>query len=261
MLDYTFSMYELEYFLVIFCRVTAFIFAAPFFNTANTPRRIKVALGVFWSYLLYETVPVHPQLIYDTVSGFSLIVIKEVMVGIILGMGCNICIYIVQFAGRLIDMEVGLAMANEYDPTTRQNTSVTGMFYQYIVLMLLLVSGLHEYLIRAFVETYSLIPINGAIFDPDKLLGAILTFMTDFLVVGFRICLPVFAVLLITNCILGIMAKVAPQMNMFAVGMQIKLLLGFGVMFLTIGLLPYIADFIYTEMKTMMVTFVEAMMA
>ena len=71
----------------------------------------------------------------------------------------------------------------------------------------------------------------------------------------------VFCVMLITNVILGIMAKVAPQLNMFAVGMQIKLLLGLGVMFLTVGMLPYISDMIFTEMKTMMVTFVEAMMA
>lgn len=67
--------------------------------------------------------------------------------------------------------------------------------------------------------------------------------------------------MMITNVILGIMAKVAPQLNMFAVGMQVKLLLGLGVMFLTVGMLPYISDMIFTEMKTMMVTFVEAMMA
>jgi flagellar biosynthetic protein FliR len=61
--------------------------------------------------------------------------------------------------------------------------------------------------------------------------------------------------------VLGILAKVAPQMNMFAIGIQIKMLVGLGVMFLTVRMLPYAADFIYTEMKTMMVSFVEAMMA
>ena len=57
------------------------------------------------------------------------------------------------------------------------------------------------------------------------------------------------------------MAKVAPQMNMFAVGMQIKLLMGLGVLFLTVGMLPHISDFVFTEMKTVMVSFVEAIMA
>ena len=65
--------------------------------------------------------------------------------------------------------------------------------------------------------------------------------------------------MMILNCILGILAKVAPQMNMFAVGMQIKILVGFGVLFLTISLLPGIASFIFTEMKKMMVLFIEGM--
>ena len=98
------------------------------------------------------------------------------------------------------------------------------------------------------------------VFHGESLLNAVISFASEFIILGFRIALPVFCVMLIGNCILGIMAKLAPQMNMFSVGIQIKLLLGLGVMFLTIGMLPYIADFIFTEMKTMMVTFVEALM-
>ena len=91
--------------------------------------------------------------------------------------------------------------------------------------------------------------------------NAKIVFLGDYINIGFRICLPIFCAMLITNCVLGIMAKVAPQMNMFAVGIQIKLLMGLMVMFLTVGMLPYISDFIFTEMKTMIVSFVEALMA
>ena len=77
--------------------------------------------------------------------------------------------------------------------------------------------------------------------------------------IGFRIFLPIFACMMILNCILGILAKVAPQMNMFAVGMQMKILIGLGVLFLTVSLLPGIASFIFTEMKKMMVLFIEGM--
>ena len=85
------------------------------------------------------------------------------------------------------------------------------------------------------------------------------TYMTDLMVIGFRIVLPVFACSMILSCILGIMAKVAPQMNMFAVGMQIKVLIGLGIMFLTIVLLPDISSFIFTEMKRMIVSMIEGM--
>ena len=71
--------------------------------------------------------------------------------------------------------------------------------------------------------------------------------------------LPVFACIMILNCILGIMAKVSPQINMFAVGMQLKVLVGLGVLLLTVTLLPSIANFIFTEMRKMMVLFVEGM--
>lgn len=261
MIDYSFSIYELEYYLLIFTRVTGFIFACPFFSMNNTPRRVRITLGVFLSYLLYQAIYPHEVIQYDSLLGYSAIVMKEAMTGILIGLSTSMCNSIVLFAGRLIDMEIGLAMASEYDPTTKENASVTGIFYQYLVMLILMISNLHHYLIKALAETYTLIPINGAIFSGGKIVSAFVSFMSGYINIGFRICLPIFCVLLITNCILGIMAKVAPQMNMFAVGMQIKLLMGLGVLFLTVGMLPHISDFVFTEMKTVMVSFVEAIMA
>lgn len=261
MINYSFSMYEFEYFLLILARVASFVFVAPFFSTNNTPRRVRAAFSFFFAVLIYEATMPHQAMEYRTVLEYAMIVTREVFTGLLIGLGVNICTYIVSFAGRMVDMEIGLAMASEYDPMTRDTVSVSGIFYQYMVLLLLIVSNLHQYLVKAFVETYTLIPVNGAVFHSESLLTGIIRFMSDYINIGFRICLPVFCVMLITNVILGIMAKVAPQLNMFAVGMQIKLLLGLGVMFLTVGMLPYISDMIFTEMKTMMVTFVEAMMA
>ena len=83
--------------------------------------------------------------------------------------------------------------------------------------------------------------------------------MGDMFIIGFRIFLPFFACIMILNCILGIMAKVAPQMNMFSVGMQLKLLVGFAVMFFTVFLLPGVANFIYKEIKTMVVMIIEGL--
>ena len=100
---------------------------------------------------------------------------------------------------------------------------------------------------------------RGAKFSFDHLMTAMTKYMTDLFVIGFRIFLPFFACMMILNCILGIMAKVAPQMNMFSVGIQIKLLVGFVVLFLTIYLVPSIANFIINEIKTMVVLIIEGM--
>ena len=151
-------------------------------------------------------------------------------------------------------------MANLMDPTTREMSSMTGVIYQYAVTLILMISGMHRYLLQALTETFILIPVNGSVLHTDKLMETMLLFLKDYITIGFRICLPVFAVMLLLNAVLGIMAKVAPQMNMFAVGLQLKVLVGLCVLFVTVGMLPSIADFIYTEMKTMMATFVESMM-
>ena len=114
-------------------------------------------------------------------------------------------------------------------------------------------------ILRAFTDSFIVVPVNGQIFDWDHLLQSMMQYVTDLFVIGFRIVLPVFACIMILNCILGILAKVSPQMNMFAVGMQMKIMVGFLVLFLTISLLPGIADFIFKEMRKMMVLFIEGM--
>ncbi len=164
MINYSFSMYEFEYFLLILARVASFVFVAPFFSTNNTPRRVRAAFSFFFAVLIYEATMPHQAMEYRTVLEYAMIVTREVFTGLLIGLGVNICTYIVSFAGRMVDMEIGLAMASEYDPMTKDTVSVSGIFYQYMVLLLLIVSNLHQYLVKAFVETYTLIPVNGAVF-------------------------------------------------------------------------------------------------
>lgn len=260
MIEYSFSIQELEILLLCFVRVTFFLYAAPFYGTSNVPNQVKISLGIFLAYLVYYASMPHEAVMYSTVLGYATIVIKEAIVGLMVGWGANICSSIVLFAGRLVDMEIGFAMVNAMDPTTRENATITGLYYQYLVMLLLIGSGMHRYIIQALAQTYELIPINGVVFHTEQMMETVISFMSQYINIGFRICLPVFCVILIVNVVLGILAKVSPQLNMFAVGMQIKILIGLGVMFLTTGMLPYVSDFVYKEMKVMVVSFVEAMM-
>lgn len=258
MVDYTFSLISFEYFLLVLVRITAFVFVAPFFSLPNVPGRVKIGFSFFVAIMVYGLVP-EPEVAYNGVIGFATIVIKEGITGLLIGFAANICNSIVLLAGNIIDMNMGLSMATEYDPVTRTNAPITGNFYNYMVLMLLLVSGMHRYVLNAIVESFQLIPVNGQIFQWDSLLEGMLEYMSQSMILGFRIALPVFACIMILNCILGVMAKVAPQMNMFSVGMQLKILTGMVVLLLTVQLLPHVADFIYTEMKRMVVAMIEGM--
>lgn len=258
MVDLSFSLYELEYFLLIVVRITAFIFVAPFFSMPNTPRRVRIALGIFIAVMVYnimEPVPVE----YSSVLGYAIIVIKEAMVGLIIGYGAAICVSILNFAGHTIDTEIGLSMVSIFDPVSKEQTTITGTYYNYTVMLLLLISGLYQYILSAIVYSFTVIPINGAVFSSEKLLTSMVTFLGDYLSIGFRIVLPVFAAIMLLNTILGILAKISPQLNMFAVGIQLKILVGLSIMFFTVSLLPGVSSFVTAEVKKMITLFTEAM--
>ena len=125
---------------------------------------------------------------------------------------------------------------------------------------MLVASGMYRYLLGALADTFTLIPVNGAVFRSDKLLEAMLEFLADYFIIGFRIILPIFCVILMLNAILGILAKVSPQMNMFAIGMQIKIVVGLSVLFFTTSMLAGVADFVFQKMKDTMVSFLGGMM-
>lgn len=261
MLQLSFSLFDLEYFLLILVRVSCFVFVAPFFSTGNAPKQVRIGLSFFTALLLYEVVtPAEFPVTYNTVTGYAAVVVKEAIVGLLLGLGATFCSAIVNFAGSVIDMEIGLSMATMFDPTTKQQTSISGVFYQYVVMMLLVATGMYRYFLGAIADSFLLIPVNQAVFRQDSLLSSMIDFISQYIIIGFRICLPVFCVMMLLNAVLGVLAKVSPQMNMFAVGIQLKVVVGLSVLFFTVSMLPGVADFIFQQMKRMITAFAGGMM-
>lgn len=260
MIEFGFSIYDLEYFLLIFTRVSCFIYIAPFFSMNNTPSRVRIGLSFFTSLLLYQSLTPADAVVFDTVMEYAVIIIKEAITGWLIGFGATICVSIVNFAGSIVDMETGLSMVTLFDPTSKNNSSITGVFYQYVLMLLLIVTGMYRYLFGALADSFSLIPVNGAVFHADSLVQSMVTFLGEYVILGFRIALPVFCSILLLNAVLGILAKVSPQMNMFAVGIQLKILVGMAILFFTAGMLPSAADLVFVEMKKVIVSFVGGMM-
>ncbi len=258
MINITFTYADLEYFLLILVRVTCFVHVAPFFSLNGVPRRIKVGFSIFLAYLLYTAVD-RNEVVYNTLLGYAVVVMKEAMTGFLIGWGAQICATVTSLAGSIADMEIGLSMVSLMDPTTRQQATFTGVFYQYFFTLLMIITGMYQYLLRALIDSFTLIPINGAIFRAESLVESLAVFMGDYITIAFRIILPIFCTMILLNAVMGVLAKASPQMNMFAVGMQLKVLVGLGILFLTIRMLPNAADYVFVEMKRMIVSFVEAM--
>lgn len=148
-------------------------------------------------------------------------------------------------------MQIGFSMATEYDPSTKSTVSITSNIYNYAVMLILLVTRLHYYIIEAIMDSFQIIPIANVTLRPE-IYKLMLQFVIDFCIIGFRIALPVFAAILIVNTVLAILAKVAPQMNMFVIGMQLKVLIGLAVLAIMTLRLDAVSDAIFDEMFKMM---------
>ncbi len=255
MIDYSFTYGDLEIFLLILVRITMFVYIAPFFSMSNTPHMVRIAFSFLVSVLVYGLAPVQ-TLEYETVLGYTIIVLKEFFTGLLIGFAAQICTLISNLAGQIADMQVGLSMVQVMSPGSREQVAVSAALYQYAFMGMMLVSGLYRYLLSAIIDSFTLIPVNGAVFNADKLLDSMLRFFGAYMVIGFRICLPVFIITFLLNVILGILARVAPQMNMFAVGMQLKIIVGLSTMYLTSALLYNASDFIFVNMKLMLTEFI-----
>ena len=159
----------------------------------------------------------------------------------------------------MIDMNIGLSMASEFDPTMNTQITVTGNIYNYFFMLLFVVTDMYRYVLQALIDSFTLIPLGGANMDFNKLTSVFVMYFVDLFVLGFRVTLPVFATIMILNCILGVMAKVAPQMNMFSVGVQLKVLVGVAILFFMVFLFPDVCDLVNKETAKMLKAIVRGM--
>lgn len=245
----TISLYHLEYFLLILVRISGFMVSAPVFSLRNIPMKGKTVLALAIAVLVYHIVP-YEAVAYSTTIEYALVVASEMLAGIIVGFMANVAYYILSFAGQIIDQEIGFSMVNQYDPITSAQVTITGNLYTYAVMIMLFATNMHHYLIRAITDSFQVIPVGKVAFH-FGIHEVMKRFVIDYFVLGFRIVLPIFASLLVVNTILAILARVAPQMNMFVIGLQLKVFVGLAVLVLMVMMLSGVTDLIFREMISM----------
>lgn len=244
------TLQQLEFFLIIVVRMSGFIFTAPFFGLRNVPLRIKTGLTLAMAVVMFYVLPYEP-LEYAGVIGFALLVVEETLCGLILGFVANICYQILAFSGQLLDMEIGFSMVNEMDPVTSAQVTVSGNLYSYAVMLMLMITYMHHFLLDALIDSYALVPIGKVAINP-MIYTVVVKLVGEYFVLGFRIVLPVFAAMLIVNSVLAILARVAPQLSMFVIGIQLKVFVGLAVMVVMIKMIPGIASLIFDKMLEVM---------
>lgn len=248
-----FTIEYIEYAVLIITRISMIFFIVPFFGNVNIPVRIKIALSFFLSLIIMNSVD-YSAVSYQGMLGYSILIAQEAVTGLLIGIGSGFTLYILNFSGHMLDMEIGFSMAMEMDPTTQVQTTISATFLTAVFMLMFIASDMHYFLIDAVVDSYKVIPIGEGIVSPN-LYKIFVQYVIDYFVIGFRIILPVFACILVINVILGILARIAPQMNMFVFGMQLKVFAGLSLIFILMNFLPGITDFLFNEMQTLMKLF------
>lgn len=225
-------------FFVVFLRVTSFYIVAPVFGGAGVPPMIKIGLGLLTSIILIFTIEPGLFPVVSTLPEILLLIVVEILVGTLLGYAVSLLFAGLQFAGMLMGYQMGFAVANVLDPTSRERVSIIGQFiFVFGILYFLQLDG-HHMLIRALVRSYDMAPPMGVGLTGGTVI-IIIGMFTQMFVIGLQIALPIIGTLFLIDVGLGIVAKTVPQMNVFIVGLPLKTLVGLTILTITFGLISF----------------------
>lgn len=220
-------------FFLVFVRVGAMLFTAPLLSGRTVPSMLKVGLALLLTFLLVPINQAHFTEVPFEWLPLSILVLKELGVGIIVGFVANLVFSAMQLAGQFLGLQIGFSLANVLDPLYSESISIVDQLYTILAGLIFLAIDGHHMLILAIQQTLDLVPI-GTLQITGPMVNQLITLTSGVFVAAVRIALPVIASLLLADIALGLMSRTLPQMNIFIVGLPVKLFVGFLVMLVTL---------------------------
>jgi len=221
-------------FILVMGRLSGMMATAPFFSTINAPAQAKAGLVFFIGFIMYPMVAASMNgVTLAATMDFPILAVlmfKEIIIGCIIGFCANLIFTGVQIAGDLISIQMGLSISNVLDPVTQQSTPVLGQFYMFIATLTFIFINGHIWLFSSIFNSYKVIPINYDFTFSGALMERIIYFTSQIFSIGFGLIVPIYAVLIITALVLGLMSKSMPQMNVFMVALPVKIFIGIALM-------------------------------
>jgi flagellar biosynthetic protein FliR len=222
-------------FTLVFLRISAIVALTPVLGERSVPVRVKAGLALLIALLVFPIVrlelPAPPLDIGIVAAGLAML--GEVLIGVTIGFTVRIIFAGVQFAGNMMGLQMGLAIANVFDPVSSSQISIMAEFQYLFAMLVYLAVDAHHMLIYAVVDTYRFVAPFGFQFSPS-LMHAIVLLANGMFVTAVKICAPVMAVLLFSNVALGVVARTVPQINIFIVGMPLHIATGLIITALTV---------------------------
>ncbi|HHX24033.1 MAG: flagellar biosynthetic protein FliR [Tepidanaerobacteraceae bacterium] len=247
---------QLMKFLLILFRCSGFFILTPIFGRREFPPQGKIGLAALVSFVVY---PLISDLnTYNNVWIIGTHVLKEFTVGISMGYATFLVFTSLYLAGGIIDMEIGFGMVNVLDPQSNTQVPLMGNFFYILTILMFLTIDGHHMLISTIIKSYEILPLGQAVFHSDFLLAVIACFKEMFLL-GVKIALPIVSIVFLTNLALGIIARTVPQMNVFIVGLPIKITVGIVGMIMVFPMYFVVMDIIYNGSYENILSFLNGM--
>tara|TARA_A100001015_G_scaffold313794_1_gene421858 strand:- start:618 stop:1388 length:771 start_codon:yes stop_codon:yes gene_type:complete len=214
------SQEQIVIYFLIFARVIAVMLLTPGFNTKELFSSAKLGI-IFWLSLLLIFVIPMPLSLPGSPLLFFMAILAEFLIGALIGYITQLLIVGIEFGGSLMDTQAGLSVASLLDPSTGQTTSILSrLMRQIAVLVFLLING-HHVVLGSLVQSFRAIPITSKLnlFEASRYVTSI---SVDIFLAGLQIAAPILLVVFLIDFGFGLLSKVAPQVNVFQLGFQVK---------------------------------------
>lgn len=233
-------IYSFSVFILIFIRATGIFVVAPFFSRNSIPMIAKIGLSLFLAFILSPGIIPSTLINIDSYLQLAFYGFNEFVIGIIIGFIGFIYFSTLYLAGTIIDTQMGFGMVNVMDPQTNSQIPIMGSFYNILFTLIFLAINGHHFIIRSLVYSYNVLPIGGSPVFNEELTLHITAVMTEVFIFSIKLGAPILATILIANVLLGVLARSMPQMNVFIVGMPLKIGVGLVTTLITLQyLIPF----------------------
>ncbi|NLN76955.1 MAG: flagellar type III secretion system protein FliR [Armatimonadetes bacterium] len=224
---------QMTTFVLVLVRVAGIFTVAPIFGNVNVAPMVRVGRAACLAFVFL------PMAQFDA-SGleflpFLLVVVKEALIGIVMGFLASMIFTAIQMAGSYIDLQVGFGFANVVDPMMKHHSAVIGQLYNFAATLLFLALNGHHLMIRGLADSFAVLPLGSATLSAEAT-STILQIFVVLFVASLKIGAPVIGAIFLTDVSLGILARTVPQLNVLVVGFPAKLTVGMLAVFAALPL-------------------------
>ncbi|MEE3234219.1 MAG: flagellar biosynthetic protein FliR [Candidatus Latescibacterota bacterium] len=225
---------QFHVFLFVLLRVSALLIVAPIFGGRQYLARAKIGLAFMVSLVIFPSVLDTPFVIPEGLLPYSLVLIREVFLGTVIGFTVLLLFIGIQFAGQIAGLQMGFGIVNILDPQSNEQVSIIGQFLNILATLLVLCLDGHHLILNGLMASFEAVPLAGVVLKASVGQKIIQLTSTTF-IIAIKISAPIILALFAVTVAMGILARTVPQMNVFIVGFPVQLAVG---LFVLVASLP-----------------------